>query len=171
MFQGFRFPSFSWPPKTSLSLSLSLSLRTMRHNKHSTETSEFLDVGAWGFRRLCLCFRVDFELGFGLCFCFGMGFGICVCVSVWFRVGFRVLFAFQVCVSGVGFGLSLRFRLVVLNLLVSMWVAYISALFWFFWSSFLLIFAHISDLFVFLVFLIWFRSTFFFGLRPPSLTS
>ena len=67
-----------------------------------------------------------------LCFCFGMGFGVyvcisewipsCVCVSVWvsafvfvfqrgFQVGFRALFAFWVCVSGVGFGLSLHFGL------------------------------------------------------------
>ena len=53
-------------------------------------------------------------------------FGVCVCVSVWvsafmfvfrygfwrgFQAGFRALFAFWVCVSGVGFGLSLWFEL------------------------------------------------------------
>ena len=67
-----------------------------------------------------------------LCFYFGMVFNVyvcvsewisgCVCVSVWvsafvfvfwcgFQAGFRALFAFWVCVSGVGFSLFLRFRL------------------------------------------------------------
>ena len=53
------------------------------------------------FRRLCLCFGVDFRLGFGLCLHFGRGF--------------RPLFAFRA-----------GFLLVVLNLLVSIWVAHFS---------------------------------------------
>jgi len=85
--------------------------------------SAFVFLFRYGFRRLCLHFRVDFGLGFGLCFYFGIGFGVCVCVSAWFWAGFWVLFMFWVCVSGVGFGLSLRFSLgfglVVLDLLVS----------------------------------------------------
>ena len=47
----FHFPSFSRPPNFSLSLALSLSFslqlsqRTMRHNKHSTETTESRFLG------------------------------------------------------------------------------------------------------------------------------
>ena len=65
------------------------------------------------FRRLCLCFGMDFKLGFGLCLHF----------EFVFRAGFL---------------------LVVLNLLVSIWVAHISTLF----SSFSVLgFAHISTRF------------------------
>ena len=62
----------------------------------------------YGFRHLCLCFSV---------------------ISGWVS-GF-------VCISGLCFGLSLRFGLVVLDLLVSIWVAHISG-----FSN--LVFAHIS---------------------------
>ena len=79
-------------------------------------------MAAWGFWHLCLCFRMDFELGFGLSFCFSMGFGV---ISSWV-LGF-------VCISGLcsgmGFDLSLHFGLVVLDLLVSIWIAHIYALF------------------------------------------
>ena len=84
-------------------------------------------VFRYGFRRLCLCFGVDFRLGFGLCLHFGCGF--------------QPLFAFRA-----------GFLLVVLNLLVSIWVAYFSGFsdlgfahisapfFWFFCSFFLFFF-------------------------------
>ena len=61
-------------------------------------------VFQYGFWRLCLCFGMDFRLVFGLC--------------LHFRHGFRPLFAFRA-----------GFLLVVLNLLVSIWVAHISTLF------------------------------------------
>ena len=87
-------------------------------------------------------------MNFGLCLCFDMGFDICVCVSAWISSwvsGF-------VCISGLCFGRGFRpfstfragFLLVVLNLLVSIWVAHISTLF----SSFSdLGFAHIYNFF------------------------
>ena len=85
---------------------------------------------------------MDFEL----CLCFGMGFGICVYVSTWIS-GWVSGF---VCILGLCFecGASLcvlaGFLLVVLNLLVSIWVAHISTLF----SGFSdLGFAHISTRF------------------------
>ena len=93
----------------------------------------------------------------GLCLCFGMGFGVCVCVSAWISswvLGF-------VCISGLCFRCEFRplfafragFLLVVLNLLVSTWVAHISTLF----SGFSdLGFAHISAHFF------WFFCSFFF---------
>ena len=107
----------------------------------SVWVSALVFVFRYGFGRLCLCFKVDF----GLCLCFGMGFGVCVCVSVWI-LGWVSGF---VCISGLCFGRWFRplsafragFLLVVLNLLVSIWVAHISTLF----SGFSdLGFAHIS---------------------------
>ena len=61
-------------------------------------------------------------MGFGIYVCILEWISGCVCVSVWvsafvfvfrhgFQAGFWALFAFWVCVSGVGFGLSLRFEL------------------------------------------------------------
>ena len=80
------------------------------------------------FRRLCLCFGVDFRLGFGLCLHFGRGF--------------RPLFAFRA-----------GFLLVVLNLLVSIWVAHFSG-----FSD--LGFAHISaHFFWFFCLFFWFFFT------------
>ena len=72
-------------------------------------------------------------MDFGLCLCFGMGFGVCVCVSMWISdwvSGF-------VCILSLCFGRGFRplstfrvgFLLVILNLLVSIWVAHISTLF------------------------------------------
>ena len=105
-------------------------------------------------------------MGFNNYVCISKWISGCVCVSIWvlafvfvfrrgFQAGFRALFAFWVCVSSVGFGLSLRFErgfqplstfragflLVVLNLLVLIWVAHISTLFFGFSN---LGFAHIS---------------------------
>ena len=92
-----------------------------------------------------------------------MSFGVCVCVSTWIS-GWVSGF---VCILGLCFGRGFRplsafragFLLVVLNLLVSIWVAHISTLF----SSFSdLGFAHISTRFFgfsahfFLVLLHWF---------------
>ena len=70
------------------------------------------------FRRLCFCF----DMAFGVYVCISEWIPSCVCVSVWvsafvfvfqrgFQAGFPALFAFWVCVSGVGFGLSLHFGL------------------------------------------------------------
>ena len=83
----------------------------------------FVFVFRYGFRRLCLCFGVDFRLGFGLCLHFGRGF--------WPFFAFRA-----------------GFLLVVLNLLVSIWVAHFSS-----FSD--LGFAHISAHFL------WFFCLFF----------
>ena len=79
-------------------------------------------VFRYKFRRLCLCFGMDFKLGFGLCLHF----------EFVFRAGFL---------------------LVVLNLLVSIWVAHISTLFFGFSD---LGFAYISAHFF------WFFCSFFF---------
>ena len=80
-------------------------------------------VFRYGFRRLCLYFGVDFRLGFGLCLHFGFVFRVWVSASLYVLAGFL---------------------LVVLNLLVSIWVAHISTLF----SGFSdLGFAHISTRF------------------------
>ena len=80
-------------------------------------------VFRYGFRHLCLCFGVDFRLGFGLCLHFGFVFRVWVSTSLCVLAGFL---------------------LVVLNLLVSIWVAHISTLF----SGFSdLGFAHISTRF------------------------
>ena len=68
-------------------------------------------VFQYGFWCLCLCFGVDFKLGFQLCLHFGLGF--------WPLSAFRA-----------------GFLLVVLNLLFSIWVAYISARFFQFFCSF-----------------------------------
>ena len=88
----------------------------------------FVFVFRYGFRRLCLCFGVDFRLGFGLCLHFGRGF--------------RPLFAFRA-----------GFLLVVLNLLVSIWVAHFSG-----FSD--LGFAHISaHFFWFFCLFFWFFFT------------
>ena len=96
-------------------------------------------------------------MNFGLCLCFDMGFGVCVCVSAWI-LGWVSSF---VCISGLCFGRGFRplstfrakFLLVILNLLVSIWVAHISTIF----SSFSdLGFAHISTRFS------WFFCSFFF---------
>ena len=75
-----------------------------------------------------------------------MGFSVCVCVSTWIS-GWVSGF---VCILGLCFGRGFRplsafragFLLVVLNLLVSIWVAHISTLFFFCFSN--LGFAHIS---------------------------
>ena len=119
MFQGFHFPSFSRTPNTSLSLSLSQ--RTMRHNKHNTKTSGFLDVAAWGlvfvfmflsgFRSgfwVVFLFRYEFR---HLCLCFGVILGWVsgfVCISgLCFGRGFRPLSVFHAgCSRSVGFNLS-----------------------------------------------------------------
>ena len=61
-------------------------------------------------------------MGFNVYVCILEWISGCVCVSVWvstfvfmfqrgFQAGFQALFAFWVCVLGVGFGLSLRFGL------------------------------------------------------------
>ena len=98
-------------------------------------------------------------MDFRLCLCFDIGFGVCVCVSAWissWALGF-------VCISGLCFGCEFQplstfragFLLVILNLLVSIWVAHISTLFFGFSD---LGFAHISARFF------WFFCSFFFFL-------
>ena len=151
MFQGFRFPSFSWPPNTSLflSLSLSLSLRTMRHNKHSTETS---DISMW------------WRGGFGVCVCVlewisGWVLG-CVSISVWVSA---FVFVFQ-CDFGLGFGFCLRFRFV-FRVWVSASLFVSGQLFLICWFQFglliFLLFSGFSDL-VFCSFLLIFPICLFF---------
>ena len=91
-------------------------------------------------------------------------FGICVCVSAWIA-GWVSGF---VCISGLCFGrgfgplsaFQAAFLLVVLNLLVSIWVAHISTLFFGFSD---LGFAHISARFF------WFFCSFFFFFCSSSL--
>ena len=106
-----------------------------------------------------------FQSGFQAVFVFWYGFGICLCVSAWIS-GWVLGF---VCILGLCFGGGFRplfefragFLLVVLNLLVSIWVAHISTLFFFCFSN--LGFAHIFARFFFLVFLIIFFLFFFTG--------
>ena len=92
-----------------------------------------------------------FQSGFQAVFVFWYGFGICLCVSAWIS-GWVLGF---VCILGLCFGGGFRplfefragFLLVVLNLLVSIWVAHISTLFFFCFSN--LGFAHIFARFFF----------------------
>ena len=99
------------------------------------------------FRRLYLCFG----MGFAVYVCVSEWISGCVCVLVWvlafvfvfrrgFQAGFRALFAFWVCVSGVGFSLSLRFGL---------GFCWLFSICWFRFGLFIFL------LFFFLVFLIW----------------
>ena len=103
-----------------------------------------------------------------LCFCFGMGFGVCVCISLWVLAWISGWVSGFVCILGLCFGRGFRplsvvragFLLVVLNLLVSIWVAHISTLFFFvflIWVLliFLLVFSGFFDNFFF-VLLHWF---------------
>ena len=93
-----------------------------------------------------------------------MGFGVCVCVSMWISSWVSSF----VCILGLCFGCGFRplsafwagFLLVVLNLLVSIWVAHISTIFFFvflIWVLliFLLVFSGFFDNFFF-VLLHWF---------------
>ena len=93
-----------------------------------------------------------FQSGFQAVFVFWYGFGICLCVSAWIS-GWVLGF---VCILGLCFGGGFRplfefragFLLVVLNLLVSIWVAHFSGFsdlgfahisahfFWFFYLFF-----------------------------------
>ena len=74
-------------------------------------------VFQYEFRRLCLCFDVDFRLGFGLCLHFGFVFRAWVsaslCVSGWvfagcsqsigFNLGCSYFYSFFFCFSNLGF--------------------------------------------------------------------
>ena len=94
-----------------------------------------------------------FQSGFQAVFVFWYGFGICLCVSAWIS-GWVLGF---VCILGLCFGGGFRplfefragFLLVVLNLLVSIWVAHISTLFFFVFLIWVL-------LIFLLVFFFWF---------------
>ena len=95
------------------------------------------------FRRLCFYF----SMGFGIYVCVSEWISSCVCVLVWvsafvimfrrgFQAGFRAMFAFWVCVSSVGFGLSLRFGWVFASCSQSvgfdLGCSYFYSFFWFF---------------------------------------
>ena len=85
------------------------------------------------FRRLCLCFGMSF----GIYVCVSEWISSCVCVSVWVSTWNLGWVSGFVCISGLCFGrgfgplsaFQAAFLLVVLNLLVSIWVAHISTLF------------------------------------------
>ena len=122
------------PPHCSIWACLSLaklqpsfflnSSQTQAPSLHCWPISTFVFLFRYGFWRLCLCFKVDF----GLCVCFDMGFDVCVCVLAWISSWVSSF----VCISGLGFGLSLHFELGfcwLFNLLFSIWVAHIFARF------------------------------------------
>ena len=90
-------------------------------------------VFQYGFRRLCLCFDVDFKLGFQLCLHFGFVF------RVWVSASLCILgWVFAVCSQSVGFDLGCSY-------------------FYSFFGFSYLDFAHISALFFFFfVLLHWF---------------
>ena len=91
-----------------------------------------------------------------------MGFGVYVCISLWVLAWISGWVSGFVCILGLCFGRGFRplsvvragFLLVVLNLLVSIWVAHISTLFFFvflIWVLliFLLVFSGFFDNFFF----------------------
>ena len=101
---GYVFPL---PSSNHLSSSISRRPKPQALSLHLWPISAFVFLFRYGFRRLCLYFRVDFRL----CLCFGMGLAFVFVFRHGFQAGFWALSAFWVCVSGVGFSLSLSFGL------------------------------------------------------------
>ena len=126
------------PSSNHLSSSIRSQPKPQALSLHCWPISTFVFLFRYGFRRLCLCFIVDF----GLCLCFNMGFGVCVCVLAWIS-SWVSSFAY---ISGLGFGLSLHFGL---------GFCWLFSIFCFRFGLliFLLVFSSFSALFIFLVLL------------------
>ena len=84
------------PSSDHLSSSIRCQPKPQAPSLHRWPISVFVFLFRYGFRHLCLCFRVDF----GLCLCFGMGFGVGFGLCLHFGFVSRAWVLASLCVSG-----------------------------------------------------------------------